>query len=457
MTAPLSARGPIPVLAVDDDSATLEFLTEALRELPLRVYTATDAGEAVRLMKEVHPRLVLLDLLLPGVTGFELMDRLIGIDPSAEIVLATGMYSTDSAVEAIQRGALDYLVKPVKLDRLHGTISKWLSRERARQRSEELEAELAKTSGFGGIVGRSPIMLDVISTVQRLAPHYETALVTGDTGTGKELFARYFHDLSPVASGPFVVCNSAAVTDTLFESELFGYLRGAFTGAVQDKPGLVEAAHNGTLFLDEIGEIPLITQAKLLRFLQSREVRRLGANVTRKVSVRLVAATNRNLREMVREGKFRDDLFYRLATVEVRLPTLADRKEDLPLLIRHFLKRNAERLGREGFTLSRRAASLLTSFPWPGNVRELESVLSYACMMARSEVIDVADLPDSLHIPARLAETTAFTGALISLDEAQRRHAQFVLKEVGGNRSRAAEILQISRATLYRIIPHEKT
>jgi two-component system response regulator HydG len=233
-------------------------------------------------------------------------------------------------------------------------------------------------------------------------------------------------------------------------------MRGAFTGATQDKPGLVEAANGGTLFLDEIGEIPLLTQAKLLRFMQSRETRRLGANVTKIVNVRLVAATNRNLREMVRDGKFREDLYYRLATIQIRLPRLAERREDLPLLIRYFLDRNAERMGRIGFTLSRKAASMLTGFEWPGNVRELESVLSYACMMARSEVVDAADLPEWLNAGEREAPARLFTGDLISMDEAQRRHARFVLKNVGGNRTRAAEILQLSRATLYRLVPQEK-
>src|SRR5437879_5103914 len=284
-------------------------------------------------------------------------------------------------------------------------------------------------------------MLDVFARVRRVAPHFRTALVTGATGTGKELVARALHRLSPAASGTFAVCNCSAIVETLFESELFGYVKGAFTGATQDKSGLFEYANGGTLFLDEIGEMPLATQAKLLRVLQSQEIQRVGSPAVRKVDVRVVAATNRDLRT-----EFRDDLYYRLSMVEVKLPLLAERKEDVPLLVRYLVERFAMQYNKPIRGLTRRAQALLARYSWPGNVRELENALGHACMMVEGDLIDVRDFPDTLRKPAEreLVEDED----LIPLDELQRRHALRVLARVGGNKKRAAEILGIARTTL---------
>jgi transcriptional regulator with PAS, ATPase and Fis domain len=282
-----------------------------------------------------------------------------------------------------------------------------------------------------------------------------TALVTGETGTGKELVARAIHRLSPVAAGPFVVCNSAAIVESLFESELFGHLKGAFTGASQDRAGMIEHASGGVLFLDEIGEIPLSVQAKLLRVIHNREMQRLGSPHLRRVDVRIVAATNRDLKEMVQARTFREDLYYRLAMVEIHLPQLADRREDLPLLQRHFLKQLAKRLNRPGLALSRRAQVLLARYAWPGNVRELENVLGYAAMMAQQDVIDLEDLGASLRQALTVLQPRSGEsgGDMLPLKEVARQHVRKVLDKVGGNRVKAAAMLGISRATLYRLLP----
>jgi two-component system response regulator HydG len=276
-------------------------------------------------------------------------------------------------------------------------------------------------------------------------------LVTGETGTGKELVASALHRLCPMSRGPFVVCNSTAIVETLFESELFGYVKGAFTGASQDRAGMFEFAHGGTLFMDEIGELPLAAQAKLLRVLQNQEVQRVGSPSARKVDVRVVAATNRDLRQMVAQKQFRDDLYYRLSMVEIRLPRLINRKEDLSLLERHFIESFAAKYKKPVRGITRRAQALLARYPWPGNVRELENILGYACMMTDREVVDVRDFPERLRTQA--TEHAAPDDSMLPLEELDRRHARRVLERVGGNRVRAAEILGISRATLYRMLP----
>ena len=296
-------------------------------------------------------------------------------------------------------------------------------------------------------------MHEVFARVRRIAPHFRTALITGPTGTGKELVARALHDLSPVAKGPFVVCNCAALAENLVESELFGYVRGAFTGANQDKTGLFEYAQGGTLLLDEIGEMPLPIQAKLLRAVQQQEVQRLGSPTVRKVNVRIIAATNRELRSSVAEKTFREDLFYRLSMVEIKLPTLAERKEDLPLLLRHFVEQFAGQYGKPVEGLTHRAEMILTRHSWPGNVRELVNVIGYAAMMTQSSKIDVHDLPELAPGASPAAAPAAqHHHPMVSIDEIQKIHARRILEQVGGDKVMAAQVLQVSRATLYRLL-----
>ncbi|MGB9514228.1 MAG: sigma-54 dependent transcriptional regulator, partial [Candidatus Acidiferrum sp.] len=312
----------VPLLAIDDDSATLSLIEAALADSDVEIHTALDPEAGLEAFNHMRPRIVLVDLMMPILTGLDLLERMICKDPGVEVILMTGHYSTDSAVEAIQKGARDYLAKPLDLEKLRSLISVLISEVREKESAFQLECQLISAFQFEGMIGRSPLMLDVFAKIRRVAPHFQMILISGQTGTGKELVAKALHKLRNSGTGPFAVCNCAAVVDTLFESELFGYVKGAFTGATADKIGLFEYANRGTVFLDEIGEMPLPAQAKLLRVLQHQEVQRVGSPILRKVDVRVIAATNRDLRFLISEGKFREDHFYRLGMIEIHLPRL---------------------------------------------------------------------------------------------------------------------------------------
>src|SRR5208337_505553 len=334
-------------------------------------------------------------------------------------------------------------------------IQKLLSDAETRQKTLRLEQELISAYQIEGMAGRSPLMLEGFARIRRIAPHFRTVLVTGATGTGKELVARALHRLSPASRGPFVVCNCSALVENLVESELFGYVRGAFTGANQDKVGLFEHADGGIIFLDEIGELAPAAQAKLLRVLQNLQVQRVGSLTPRNIDVRVIAATHRNLRTMVNEGQFREDLYYRLGVVEIMLPLLSDRREDLPLLERYFIEKFSAEYKKPIAGLVRRAQTRLATYPWPGNVRELENVIGNACMMADGNLIDIIDLPERLRKP--LNESLAGDESFLSMEQVQRRHILRVLEVVGGNKARAAEVLGMGRATIYQLLSKMKS
>lgn len=448
MTAKLDPT--VNLIAIDDDPRSLELYRETLADESVNVLSATNSQDGLALVLEHAPEIVLLDLVMPNVSGLELLEKIVEAVPTAEVLLVTGHYTAESAVDAIKKGASDYLTKPIRIAQLRQRVGALVEEARRRQQALRLDREMAAISEFEGMVGRSPSMLDVFARIRRIAPHFRSVLVTGATGTGKELVARALHRLSPASSGRFVVCNASAVVETLFESELFGHAKGAFTGATADKMGLFEYADGGCLLLDEIGDMPLATQAKLLRVLQQQEVQRVGSLTSRRVDVRVVAATNRNLPEMIAEQKFREDLYYRLAMVEVTLPKLAERKEDLPLLARSFIERFAAEYNKPIRGLTPRAQLLLTRYHWPGNVRELENVLGNASMMAERELIDVRDLPE--HLRSAVSQELTADGECLPMAEMQRRHALRVLDSVDGNKLRASKILGINRATLYRLL-----
>jgi len=441
------ARQP-QIVVVDDEQGTLDLLQDVLGDMGVEVLTATDPELGFDVIRSTRPQIVFLDLNMPKLNGMQLLEKVVNLDPGIEVFLLTGDYSTASAVEAIQKGAADYLTKPISVANLRARVSKLLQELQVKREAFHLDGELVSSYKFEGMVARSPRMLEIFSIMRRIAPHFRTVLVGGPSGTGKELVARALHHMSPVGSGPFVVCNCAGVPESLAESEWFGYVKGAFTGANQDKLGLFEHANGGTIFLDEIGETPLSLQAKLLRVLQTHEVQRVGSPATRKLDVRIVAATNRDLKQEVRDKRFREDLFYRLSIVDITLPSLAERKEDLPLLQRHFVEKFAAEYGKNVSGISRRAQNLLSRYPWPGNIRELENVIGNACMMTDGPIIDIR------HLPAELRSHQAWEAdsSLMSLEAVERNHARRVLEMVGGNKLRAAEILGISRSTLYNLL-----
>jgi DNA-binding NtrC family response regulator len=450
----VSEPKPLTLLAIDDSPENLELIRAALEHSEVEVLTSEDPEAGLEIFLRVRPRIVLLDLLMPKMTGIELLERIVAVDPGTDVILLTSHYSPESAVEAIQKGASDYWTKPLDVEKLRSRIATLLGDAAKRRKTLRLDRELLDESNFEGMVGRSPLMLDVFARIRRVAPHFRTILITGPTGTGKELVAHALHGLSPVNKGKFAVCNCSALVETLLESELFGHVRGAFTGATQDKPGLFEYADGGTIFLDEIGELSAPAQAKLLRVLQNRQVQRVGSVTLRNIDVRVIAATHRDLKMMVREKQFREDLYYRLAIVEITLPSLATRGEDLPLLQRFFLQKFAADYGKPIAGLTRRAQARLAAYHWPGNIRELESVIGNACMMTDGNVIDIDDLPENLRSPNH--QDTPKDETFLSLEEVQKRHILRVLEAVGGHKARAAEILGIGRATIYQMLSKMK-
>jgi DNA-binding NtrC family response regulator len=449
----------VSLVIIDDNPGSLEFISTAFSRDGIAIFTASNPEEGLDLVYAHRPQVVMTDLVMPGLTGLEVLDRIMEFDPAIDVVLMTAHYTTETAIEAIRKGAADYLNKPISLPVLRERVGRLVETARQRQQVMNADDELLGKAQFEGIIGRSPQMWEMFSRIRRVAPHYRSILITGETGSGKDLVAQSLHRLSPV-KGRFVVLNCSAVVETLFESELFGHVRGAFTGADRDKPGLFEHASEGTLFLDEIGDMPLVTQAKLLRVLQNQEVQRVGSLSQQKINVRVIAATNRDLRAAIADKQFREDLYYRLSMVEIQVPRLAERMEDVPLLVRHFIDKFRKQYNKDIRGLTQRAQILLSRHAWPGNVRELENVIGHACMMTMGDTPDIADLPAWLQHPAgELSSQTApkesrgiTLGALPesapSLEEHEKSLLTQTLAAAGGNQSEAARRLRIGRDAL---------
>ncbi len=445
------ARAGLSILVLDDDSAFLSTLVQQLEVLGFPAQGTTQPLAALDSIRQRRCQAVVCDLRMPGMDGMQLLERALKLDPGVEVLLMTGFYSIEGAVDAIRRGARDYLPKPVDTGRLTRTLDEIAEGRVRRRRLQSLEESLLEELSQHGIVGQSPALLEMIEWMRKLAPHFKNVLVTGPTGSGKELVSRALHHMSPAGDRRFAVCNSSALVETLLESQLFGYMRGAFTGATETRAGLFEFAQGGTVFLDEVGEMSPALQAKLLRVIENREIQRVGSPEVRLVDVRLVAATNRDLPAEVRAGRFREDLYYRLSMMEIRVPSLAERAGDIPLLAQHLFKRFNQAYGRalEGYT--RRAMAALVRHTWPGNVRELENTVSSACLTASTGLIDVEDLPESLrNAPAR--GNGRAPGQPLPLEEVRREHIERVLEMCQGNRLRAAQMLGIGRTSLYRFL-----
>ncbi len=431
-------------LIIDDDAHIRRTLAYLLEARGLAALEASSGAGGLELFEREAPDVVLLDLKLPDRDGLEVLDRLHGRAPGACVVIITGHASVDTALAAVKKGAFDYLVKPFSAAQVEHVLNMAGRVRRLESEVQSLRSELSGVAGAGGLVTRDQAMRELLALARQVADSSAGVLLTGETGTGKGLLAREIHAWSPRAERPFITVDCAALKDSLLESELFGHARGAFTGAVRDHPGKLESADGGTAFLDEIGELPPELQAKLLRFLQSQELERLGENRVRRVDVRIIAATNRDLPELVREGRFRQDLYFRLNVVELRLPPLRERLADIVPLAEHYLAAFAKRHGRPVRGIDQEAMAALGRYAWPGNVRELVNVVERAVVLARGETLTIRDLP-----PGLIQAGNPPAGELPTLEELERAHIQRVLAHAA-NLEQAARTLGIDPATLWR-------
>jgi len=435
----------IHVLAVDDEEPFRRLLQKELSRKGFTVDTASRGDEALLKLRENAYDVVLLDILMPGIDGLSVMKEL-GPDPAAPpVIVITGKATVGTAVEAMKSGAYDYLTKPYKLDELEIVIHRAVEVKRLRYRTTVVEQELVRKEEGSEFIGESPALTEVKTLINRVAPTDSTVLITGESGTGKELVANMIWRLSSRGSRPFIPLNCATFTEALMESELFGHVKGAFTGAHQNRYGIVEAADGGTLFLDEIGEIPLSLQAKLLRFLDSGEFRRVGGNRTLKADVRVIAATNKDLDARVRAGTFREDLFYRLKVFALVVPPLRQRKEDVRALTEFFVARYSGRLAKRVTGLDAESLRRLEEHSWPGNVRELENAIERAVILSDSETVRITDLS----LPGRSGAHPMQGDTSAMLQEMEATHIRKVLEETGWNQTRASNALGINRKTLY--------
>ena len=434
------------ILVVDDERDTREFMARAL-SADYQVATAADAEQALKAL-DADPGIVLMlsDVRMPGADGLQLLKAARARHPNLICILLTAFGTVDLAVEAMKEGAEDFITKPIDLDQLDLRVAKALKTGALQREVQNLRTQLDEQYGLENIVASSAPMKRVMDLVRRVAPSSATVLLQGPNGSGKDVIAHAIHNRSPRAHQPFLAVNCGAIPENLIESELFGYEKGAFTGAYARKQGTFEAADHGTVFLDEIGELPLAMQVKLLRVLENRSFQRIGGTESVDVDIRVIAATNRDLKDLVAQKLFREDLYYRLNVVDIHLPALKDHREDIPLLAARFVKELAERNGAPVTGITPAAVKLLEAYDWPGNVRELRNTVEKMVVLSAGGVLDVADVPDSMQ--AAPAPAVLSTGG--TLVENERAQIISVLRDVGGNRSQAAKVLGISRRTLYR-------
>ena len=463
-----NARRTETILIVDDEAAFVELLSEHLGAIGFKILKASDGHEALQVLKKQIPDLMLIDLQMPRLTGLEVVDVLARQDRLPPTIVMSAYGSLETALQAVRLGALDFVSKPFRLAEAELKVRLALEKAKSGARPpaqpsraeeegavEDTGVEVPKSRIFYGMVGQAPPMLNLFKQIERVARFGSTVLITGESGTGKELVARALHQASPRARGPFVAVNCGAIPPNLLESELFGHIRGAFTDASADRKGIFEEAHGGTLFLDEIVDLPLNLQVKLLRVLQEGEVRRLGSNKAVSVDVRVAAASAISPRQKVREGTFREDLYYRLSVIELAVPALRERKEDVPLLIEHVVERTNLRLGTHVRSLQPQALARLQAWQWPGNVRELQNVIEQACVMCETDTItaDLIQVGRPVEAPPPKIDVLPDTLSIpIAVEATERSLIVAALQRTGGNRTHAAELLSISPRNLqYKI------
>ena len=440
------------ILIVDDETAILDTLRILLRGEGFEVTTAGTVREALELLPRAEPDVVVSDIRMPGLSGLDLLSAIRDTDADLPVILMTAQASLQSAVQAVNQGAFYYLQKPFGNDELVALCRRAIETRELKRENRALRHEIRRreSSVDRRPIGRNRAFVEVLKLAELVAPTDSTVLVSGESGTGKEVLARFIHDLSARADGPFVSINCGALPESLLESELFGHVRGSFTGAVRDKEGLLAAARGGTFFLDEVGEMPPALQVKLLRALQEREIVPVGATEAVPIDVRIIAATNRDLEEEMRKGGFRTDLYYRLNVIALHLPPLRERADDIPLLAEHFLQRLAARGDGRELSVADDAIEALARYDWPGNVRELENALERAAVLSKDDVIGLDDLPERITEPPPMRLVTETPHANPTLEIVERAYILYVLQAEGGNKARTAEVLGIDPSTLYR-------
>ncbi len=439
------------ILVVDDDQEMRALLCDELSELGYRVGAAASGRDALKKLGEEDFAVLLTDLRMQGMQGLELLNEAKRDHPGTNVIIMTAFGSVESAIEAMKQGAYDYVTKPVKNEELALVVEKAVRDAMLRREVQQLRRAVREDFSFHHILGKSKPMREVFDLIRRVADSQTNVLITGESGTGKELAAKAIHFNSDRRGGPFVPVNCAAIPEALLESELFGHLKGSFTDAKGDKRGLFEEANGGTLFLDEISELPVMLQAKLLRAIQEKEIRRVGSTKAVAVDVRIIAATNLSLTDEVKAKRFREDLYYRLNVIEIRMPPLRERREDIPLLVDAFLKKCAEANRKAVKSIGESALAMLLDYPWPGNVRELENVIERAVTLARGEKVMPEDLPPAVH--GSRGDRKVIDDAAdrtLPLEEVEKEYILRILDKTGGNKYQAAQLLGIDRKTLYR-------
>jgi DNA-binding NtrC family response regulator len=438
------------ILVVDDDLEMCGMLSDVLKEEGFSVTTTGDSLEASKLLKREEFDVLVTDLKMKGLRGLDLLERVGQVAPMTPVIIITAFGTIESAIKAMKMGAYDYITKPFQMDELVLTVRKALETRLLKKEVIRLRKEVESRYDFHQLIGKSPSMQKIYQLIERISDCSSNVLITGESGTGKELVAKALHYNGVRKGGHFVAINCAAIPETLLESELFGYKKGAFTHATSDKKGLIFEANEGTLFLDEIAEMPLTLQAKLLRVIEEREVRPLGDTNSYSVDVRIISTTNRDIESLIQQGRFREDLYYRLKVIDIEMPPLRERREDVPLLIQHFITKFSSEFKKNVSGVSEPGLRLLLNYSWPGNVRELENVIQRAITLSQHEMIRPEDLP-----PSMLQETEKNTlekgvREKYTIDQLEKEYIRCILIEVGGNKSKAAEILGLDRKTLYR-------